>query len=132
MTNFEKYGKQMLDFIDNNKAQTPAIVDGKFTKCGNTHCSKCSLGKEKYQGLYCGNRILLWLCEEYQEPSVDWSKVPVDTKVLVSDDGEKWFKRYFAGYEDGRVYVWYSGGTSWSNNLTSPYNYAKLAEEDAE
>lgn len=72
------------------------------------------------------------LCEEYQEPSVDWSKVAVDTKVLVSDDGEKWYKRYFASYEDGRVYVWYGGGTSWNGSLTSPYNYAKLAEEDAE
>lgn len=71
----------------------------------------------------------LW--EEYQEPSVDWSTVPIDTKVLVSDDGEKWLKRYFASYEDGRVYVWYGGGTSWSNNLTSPYNYAKLAGEEA-
>ena len=81
---------------------------------------------------HCDNERIMWLCEEYQEPPVDWSKVAVDTKILVSDDGEHWYKRYFASYEDGRVYIWSGGGTSWSNNLTSPYNYAKLAEEDAE
>ena len=50
MTNFEKYRKQILDFIANNKTPTPAIVNGKFAKCGDTNCSKCSLNKEEYQG----------------------------------------------------------------------------------
>ena len=128
MTNFEKYGKQILDFIANNKVSSPAIVNGKFAKCGDTNCRKCSLDKEKYHGVYCGNRILLWLCEEYQEPTVDWSKVPVDTKILVSDDGEIWHRAYFARYEKGIIYCWENGATSWTTRITNNWNYAKLAE----
>ena len=38
---------------------------------------------------------------------VDWSKVPVDTKILVSDydDTSVWIRRYFAKYENGIVYA---------------------------
>ena len=71
---------------------------------------------------------MLWLCEEYQEPAVDWSKVAVDTKVLVSDDGEEWYRRYFARYEEGTVYCWDGGATSWTTRITPHWNYAKLAE----
>lgn len=36
---------------------------------------------------------------------VDWSKVAVDTPILVRDNiFSKWAKRYFAKYENGRVY----------------------------
>ena len=62
---------------------------------------------------------------------VDWSKIPVDTKILVSDDGEDWIRRYFAKYEGGRVYAFYDGTTSFtgsSENLLG-WAYAKLYEE---
>ena len=62
---------------------------------------------------------------------VDWSKVPVDTKILVSDDGERWARRYFAKYENGRVYAFCDGATSFtgsSENLLG-WAYAKLYEE---
>ena len=134
MTNFEKYKKQIPELIYNTKDPSLAVVGSKIINCRDARCSECEFSKKKreYVGINCFGKLLVWLCEEYQEPSVDWSKVAVDTKVLVSDDGEKWFNRYFAEFDDGRVYVWSYGGTSWSNNLTSPYNYAKLAEEDAE
>lgn len=62
---------------------------------------------------------------------IDWSKVAVDTPVLVSNDNKEWIKRYFARYEDGNVYCWLSGKTSWTatGELSIGYwNYAKLAE----
>lgn len=62
---------------------------------------------------------------------VDWSKIPVDTKILVSDNGEDWIRRYFAKYEGGRVYAFYDGTTSFtgsSENLLG-WAYAKLYEE---
>ena len=38
---------------------------------------------------------------------VDWSKVAVDTPVLVRDfEGAKWEKRYFAFFKNGRVNTW--------------------------
>ena len=61
----------------------------------------------------------------------DWSKVPVDTPVLISNDKEIWFKRYFARYEDGKVYCWLNGKTSWTAECefsTGHWDYAKLAD----
>lgn len=63
---------------------------------------------------------------------VDWSKVPVDTPVLVRDDSKQnWKPRYFAKYEDGAYFVYTSGQTSWSTstNAIVEYNYIKLAED---
>lgn len=63
---------------------------------------------------------------------VDWSKVEVDTPIFVRmSDEEVWKCRYFAMYEDGEVYAWQLGRTSWSNVIKiSPiaWKYAKLAE----
>ena len=65
---------------------------------------------------------------------VDWSKVDVDTKILVSFDNEKWYKRYFAKFEDGKIYTFANGTTSFSYNYRElvPWNYAKLYKEDGE
>lgn len=62
---------------------------------------------------------------------VDWSKVKVDTPILVSNDNKEWIKRYFARYEGGNVYGWLNGKTSWTaicELSIGHWNYAKLAE----
>ena len=62
---------------------------------------------------------------------IDWSKVEVDTPVLVSNDNKEWIKRYFARYEDGNVYCWLSGKTSWTaicELSIGHWDYTKLAE----
>ena len=67
------------------------------------------------------------------EEVVDWSKVPVDTKILVKDTIErKWHKRYFAKYEDGVVYTWHNGCTSFTTEETTQWDCAKLYEEGEE
>ena len=64
---------------------------------------------------------------------IDWSEIPVDTKLLVSRNGEDWYRRYFAKYENDRVYCFDSGATSFSvqnGNLDiSAWEYVKLYEE---
>ena len=44
----------------------------------------------------------------------------------------RWVKRYFAKYEDGKIYAWDNGSTSWSadnaSNRCSNWDCAKLAE----
>ena len=63
---------------------------------------------------------------------IDWSKVPVDTKVLVSNDGEKWYKRHLYKYEDGKFLAWDNGKTSFTAtdvNERFPWEYAKLYQE---
>lgn len=63
---------------------------------------------------------------------VDWSKVAVDTPIFVRNSIEEvWKCRYFAMYENGEVYAWQLGRTSWSNvikNSPIAWKYAKLAE----
>ena len=63
---------------------------------------------------------------------VDWSKVEVDTPILVKDDcDDKWEKAYFAKYEDGMIYAWDNGRTSFSarnKEDTFIWDRAKLAE----
>ena len=71
----------------------------------------------------------LWLEEEYQDQEeVDWSKVAVDTPILVSTNGQDWIHRHFAEYRDGRVYAFDGGVTSWTSNIGTGWEYAKLAE----
>lgn len=63
---------------------------------------------------------------------VDWSKVAVDTPILVRDLKEQeWGKRYFAFFKDEKVYAWVGGATSWSadgDKDVLKWEYAKLAE----
>ena len=69
---------------------------------------------------------------------VDWSKVQVDTKILVSEDGEDWYRRYFAKYEGGIIYAFPDGLSSFTARYKPEYGgyrrvcawkYAKLYEE---
>lgn len=46
---------------------------------------------------------------------IDWSTVKVDTKILVkNNECDIWKRRYFACYENGKVYAYCGGKTSWS------------------
>ena len=69
-------------------------------------------------------------------PPTDWSKVKVDAKMLVKGWGDRvWKPRHFAKFEDGKVYTWMDGETSWTSdddeNITIWTHY-KLAEESEE
>lgn len=63
---------------------------------------------------------------------VDWSKVKVDTPILVKQyEQDEWEKRHFAYFKDERVYAWLCGATSLSADYegdTTDWNLAKLAE----
>lgn len=67
---------------------------------------------------------------------VDWSKVEVDTPILVRrTEISDWISRHFARYENGKVFAWMDGRTSFTAERCqiSEWEYAKLAEEgDAE
>lgn len=63
---------------------------------------------------------------------VDWSKVKVDTPILVrSYESTKWVKRHFAFFKNEKVYTWDGGLTSWTCddiNDSMSWECAKLAE----
>lgn len=68
------------------------------------------------------------------EEVVDWSKVAVDTKILVRvSEHNEWSKRHFAKFENGKVCAWDNGKTSFTSNAKSPYTawqQAKLYKEE--
>ena len=73
------------------------------------------------------NRELLWSIED----KIDWDEVEVDTKVLVRDRPyNEWLKRYFAKYENGKVYVFDDGRTSWSSRGITHWEETKLWEDN--
>lgn len=126
MTNRKAY----KDTLENLLVGVIAIVDGEPVLCENANCSDC-LFRESCGEKANKKKFNDWLNAEYQEPPVDWSKVPIDTPVLASFNGKIWYRRYFAGIgDDGNPKTYDSGATSWStdDNCTCGWKYVKLAE----
>lgn len=94
-------------------------------KIADISCSQFDMDCDR-----CAQAYSAWLEAEYVKPPVDWSKVEVDTPVVVSMDGEDWEKKHFASYVDGVVRAWDDGRTSHTEKETCPWCYAKLAEEN--
>lgn len=122
MTNREKYAEEILDIaLDGNPI---AIQNNKPVRCNVVSCLECDLYCG--DGESCSGKLKKWANQEYVQ-YVDWSKVAVDTPILVSDD-EDWNREYFAKYENGVVFAWIDGRTSWTTDYTVKWKYAKLAE----
>ena len=124
MKNYEKYAEEIKNYNGVNFCNNFVIpVIRKGCECLSS-CEQCRMLQN------------IWLLEEYEEPEVDWSKVEVDTPILVRDgeDTESatvvWLKRYFAEYKDGLVYAWTNGRTSWNEDEMYGWQYAKLAESE--
>lgn len=128
MKNCEKYADEIRELKSNIGTEwcelfaKPKVLKPLGRKCEDVSCGLCNA------------LATLWLLEEYEEPEVDWSKVEVDTPILVRDfEGSDWFRRHFAKYENGTVYAWDGGDTSWSGgDIMTMWKYAKLAESEEE
>ena len=122
MKNYEKYADEIREYKGCNFCidfVLPNIMES--NDCGG-NCEVCRM------------RQMLWLLEEYKEPETDWSKVEIDTPILVRDyESQEWEARHFAKYEDGVIYTWDGGSTSWTSkgNVTE-WKYAKLAKSEEE
>lgn len=131
MTNFEKFKEELLALVkDGDK---PAITKNGIGRCDDILCEDCLLDGDSC--VTCTGRFIKWLYEEYKETPVDWSKVAVDTLILVSYDGKRWYKRHFARVnEHNEVYAWKYGTTSWSHpdDAFTEWKYAKLANAEAD
>ena len=122
MKNYEKYAEEIKNYNGVNFCNNFVIpVIRKGCECLSS-CEQCRMLQT------------IWLLEDYEEPESDWSKVEVDTPILVRDiEYNRWIKRYFAKYENGLIYAWNGGATSWSTDAITDWAYAKLAEmEDTE
>lgn len=123
MKEYMKKKKEMLDDLGR--------IDG---TCSGINCIDCPLGING-----CGacteielNNLdkALSIVMEY-EPKVDWSKVKVDTKVLVKNRvDEEWKRAYFAEYSNEKIYTFSNGKTSFTTNIVKERKYAKLYKGD--
>ena len=125
MKNYEKYADEIREYKGINICSEfikPHILEA--DNCNGVDCQRCAMLQ------------MLWLLEEYEEPKepeTDWSKVEVDTPILVRDyEGQKWARRYFAEHKCGTVYAWDGGRTSWTGDGVTEWKYAKLAESEDE
>ena len=124
MKNYEKYADKIREYKGDNFCidfVLPNIMES--NDCSGT-CDVCRMLQ------------MIWLLEDYKEskePKIDWSKVKVDTPILVRDyEGQEWANRYFAKYENKTIYAWDSGRTSWTGDGVTEWKYAKLADEGEE
>ena len=126
MLNREKYAKEIAEIACNGKHI--AIVAGKPMLYCEASCDTCDIEYD------CTRGLKEWANSEYVEPQVDWSRVPVDTPILVRDsESSEWKRRYFAKYKNNMVYAWEAGATSWSAGSPAhmtDWKYAKLAESE--
>lgn len=122
MKNYEKYAEVIREYDGSNFCDDfvkPCIL--KSSDCSEMNCIACRM----YQ--------MIWLLEDCEEPEVDWSKVAVDTPILVRyTEDDEWEKRYFADYDAKYevVYAWVGGRTSWTETDMNSWEYAKLAESE--
>lgn len=131
MTNYEKHKSEIEKFARMGlkvavKKDTNEIVSCIDVGSG---CDNCLFGG--YGN--CAQKSMAWADAEYTEQEVDWSKVAVDTPILVRNKvDDEWKRRHFAKYDSqgGRVYVWINGKTSYTSSKTGWCVYAKLAEVD--
>ncbi len=127
--------------ISNKYLDKLGVKDG---SCAQIDCTECVFFYEDYSGHFLKCAIekrgfpdivtlneMLSKAEEYIG-KIDWTKVEVDTKILVrSSVGGKWYKKHFAKYKDEKVYAFSNGGTSFSSkDHLSVWEEAKLYMED--
>ena len=104
--------------------------------CDGVICNECPFSNSTYccsEHTELENPIeAIKLVMDYEIPA-NRSKVKIDTPIWVRDyDTENWRKRHFAKYENGLVWTFNNGFTSWTgkqNNINS-WDYARLAESE--
>lgn len=100
--------------------------------CSLISCNDCEYAVEN-----CCTAIRAWDMLKkngmLQNPQLDYSTLKTDDLLLVSDDlTADYVPRYFAKYEDEKLYCWINGATSKTSNGVTVWCYAKPYEEKEE
>lgn len=132
MTNYELINPKDIRTVF-EKYFTVNKNTNEINNCGEIDCSECLF----YGRGSCRIVKKKWLDQPAFDPEkdIDWSKVPVDTPVLVWNLEECLYKRYFSGIKDGRFSAYPDGRTSWSSITDNIcyWNHCKLYRpEDVE
>lgn len=136
MKNREKYKNELINVIKKDSKLCEFVkkheVFRMFGKDSKSYC-KMTCGT-------CGAALNLWLDEECEEPEVDWSKVPVDTLVMVRDnEDDEWVLRYFDSFEEesfssmaGHNYMVFADGATsvTGRGCVEHWKYCELVEDE--
>lgn len=128
MTNYESHKEEFEKLLLENGVVFFSVVGDTVQVCGSTDCHDCLFDNSES----CSKARAEWLNKEHNQYSIP-ADTPVDTKVLVSNDGEEWFKRYFSHFykDDPNPYVCFrDGASSWNARGYYHWQYCKLWEGD--
>lgn len=113
-------------------------IESEETCCPYIDCEDCKyhniscLSTEEIADIGAENHIRsVMMFGTKDKPVVDWAKVEKDTLIEVRENGERpWDRRYFAKYQDGKIYAYLDGRTSKTESKIIDWEFARLAEED--
>ena len=133
MTNYEHYKEQMERITRLGRCVAMNATTGEIVCCADINCNECLF--QGSEDANCSQKAFEWADEEYKD-DVDWSKIPLDTPVLVSNDKKIWVRRHFAtpalkNDDCFTVRTFADGKTEWSSeerDFCERWRYAKLAE----
>lgn len=122
----DENGKMCCFLKDNVIPRFISEEDMELSTCGGLDCHTCA------------KMFAFWLEEEYIEPpkpKVDWSKVPVDTRVRVrNDENGEWLLRYFCEwneYMDHKYSTFNNGRTSkTATYYIENWRFCELVEDE--
>lgn len=127
----KEYMEKKLEML-NDLGRTSGYCNG--ICCDN--CPLSSLNNKEITNDTCHSLELLHTEKAIEivmdyEPKVDWTKVPVDTKVLVKKcKNDDWEKRHFAKYENGIIYAYDNGKSSFTADAIVSWTYGKLYKKE--
>lgn len=138
MKNKEAY-KTLINSITENREFGYRVnrKTGIISSCNSEmNCDSCMFWKRGDIFIYdeCSRQLIeAWENTEYGESftPVVWYFVPVDAQIQVCCEDHMWVNRHFAKYENGRVYAWPDGQTSWTvkdPQDATPWSKARLVE----
>lgn len=141
MKNKEKFAKEIVEVAI--QGGSLAKTKGCIVSCCSISCRSCDFNGYNACGdvsgdVACGDVRRDWANAEHEEPKIqpEVRNCKIDDKILVSDDGKRWYPRHFADIESDVVFAWDTGGTSWTrgNRMTRTvaWGYAKLPESEGE
>lgn len=135
MKNQKYYEKEILQIAITGQAVAVHKERLEPMVCSKNVCNDCLNCGENGRCKKDKEAIAKWMNEEYIDPAerVDWSKVAIDTPILVrNDECNIWERGYFAGIGKDGIFVYPNGTTNFTQSSREDkpvvYKHARLAK----
>ena len=135
MKNQKYYEKEILKIAITGQAVAVHKERLEPMVCSKNVCNDCLNCGENGRCKKDKEAIAKWMNEEYIDPAerIDWSKVAIDTPILVRNDEDSiWERGYFAGIGKDGIFVYPNGTTNFTQSSREDkpvvYKHARLAK----